>query len=326
MLSSICLSLFLAVVTLLSASHLSSAEARVFDAVAIMHQPSSNNICALTFDDGPASFTEQLLDSLREEGVHATFFLLGQQIKRRPEVVQRMASEGHEVASHGYSHPNMRKLGKDARYYELNETNVLLAELGVEPRFFRPPYGKYDPALASMALELGMSTVMWTTDSRDWKRRPDYRNMPTAMGRRLQPEEMRGIFLFHDTKQATVQDVHRIVQELREGGCQRFVTVSEYFAAMDTEEPLMTARPEIPERELQDKHGSPVRSANAALTEPHSPEPAAASNTVTATTAQGEQTSGQMAEQMTGHEGGGIVPLARSSTPWFLPKLFRSGS
>lgn len=315
MLSSIRLSLFLAVVTLLSAALPSAAEARVFDSVAIMHQPSSNNICAITFDDGPTPFTSQLLDSLQEEGVRVTFFLLGQQVKRRPDLVLRMAAEGHEVASHGYSHPNMRKLGHDARYFELNETKVLLEELGVIPHYFRPPYGKYDPALATMAQDLGMSTVMWTTDSRDWKRRPDYRNMPTSMGRRLQPEEMRGIFLFHDTKQTTVQDLRRIVQELREGGCQRFVTVSEYVAAMETEEPLMTARPDIPDRELQDKHASQAHASGPALAEPARAESPAASASATVP-AQAAQSNAAADEES--------MPLARSSTPWFLPQLFRS--
>ena len=300
-------SFLFAAVVLLCSSHLTTAHARVLDAVAIMHQPSSNNICAITFDDGPTAFTSQLLNSLREEGVRATFFLLGQQVKLRPELVRRMAEEGHEVASHGYSHPNMRKLGRDARYFELNETNALLTEIGVTPHFFRPPYGKYDVDLAAMAQDLGMSTVMWTTDSRDWKRRPDYRNMPTASGRRLHPEEMRGIFLFHDTKQTTVQDVRRIVQELREGGCQRFVTVSEYFSAVE-EEPLMTARPDIPDRELQDKHAGPAATV---LAEPARPEPA--------TAASGQAAAPQEAEA---HP----VPLARSSTPWFVPQFFRGGS
>lgn len=324
MLSRIFLSLFLAAITLLSTAPLSTAQARVFDSVAIMHQPANNNICAITFDDGPTHYTSQLLDSLREEGVRVTFFLLGQQVKRRPDLVLRMASEGHEVASHGYSHPNMRKLGSDARYFELNETKVLLEELGVTPHFFRPPYGKYDPALASMALDLGMSTVMWTTDSRDWKRRPDYRNMPTSMGRRLQPEEMRGIFLFHDTKQTTVLDLQRIVQELREGGCQRFVTVSEYVAAMETEEPLMTARPDIPDRELQDKHASQARASGPVATDPARAEsPAAPSATDTqavqaAHVAQPEQSTPAVGEES--------MPLARSSTPWFLPQLFRSSN
>ena len=248
----------------------SPVEAKVLDAVAIMHQPASNNICAITFDDGPTSFTGHLLDSLQSEGVRATFFLLGQQITRRPELVRRMAEEGHEVASHGYSHPNMRKLSAEARHEELASTNTLLAELGITPRYFRPPYGKYDANLAAMAQEMGMSVIMWTTDSRDWKRRPDYSNMPNISGKRMQREEMRGVFLFHDTKQSTVQDVRRMLADLRAGGCERFVTVSEYFSTLDVEEPQMTARPDIPQRELDQ-----VRRAAAQEAAPPAVEPGA---------------------------------------------------
>ena len=273
--------------------------ARVLDSAAIMHQPEHNNMCAITFDDGPTAYTAELLDSLKAEGVRVTFFLLGKQIRYRPELVLRMVEEGHEVASHGYSHPNMRKLSPDARRAELEETNLLLAELGVTPRYFRPPYGKYDNALAALAESLGMSVVMWTTDSRDWKRRPaDYRNLPTSTGLPMQPEDMRGVFLFHDTRKATVQDVRRIVSDLRAGGCQRFVTVSEYFEGLPPEEHLMATRPEAPRKE----HPAPA-------------EPAA--ETVQAAT--------NAHEAQATPAGSTPVPLARSSSPWFWPSLFRSG-
>lgn len=274
--------------------------ARVLDSVAIMGQPQHNNMCAITFDDGPTAYTAELLDSLKAEGVRVTFFLLGKQIRLRPQLVLRMVEEGHEVASHGYSHPNMRKLSETARRFELEQTNELLAELGVTPRYFRPPYGKYDNALVAMAESLGMSLVMWTTDSRDWKRRPaDYRDLPNAMGRHIQPEEMRGIFLFHDTRKATVQDVRRIVSDLREGGCQRFVTVSEYFEELPEDPPIVAARPEAPK-------------------EPVTPAPAAQPAPETAQAATTPEPLGTPA-------GSTPVPLARSSSPWFWPAFFRSG-
>lgn len=252
--------------------HATWAHAWVLDAAAIMRLP-HHNMCALTFDDGPTSFTGLLLDSLREEGVPATFFVLGVQVRHRPDLVLRMVEEGHDVASHGYSHPNMRKLSVAARNAELEQTNMLLAELGIVPRYFRPPYGKYDMALADMAQDMGMSTIMWTTDSRDWKRRPaDYRNLPTSTGRRIQPGEMRGVFLFHDTRQRTVLDVKRIIQNLREGGCQRFVTVSEYFEGLPTyEEPLMTTRPDLPEAPSVPAGSTPIPMARSSTPWPWLP-------------------------------------------------------
>lgn len=297
--------------------HMPSAQAQVLDAVAIMHQPEHNNMCAITFDDGPTAFTAQLLDSLREEGVPATFFLLGQQIRHRPELVLRMVAEGHEVASHGYSHPNMRKISQAARQQELENTNALLLELGIRPRYFRPPYGRYDAALAEQAQLLGMSLITWTTDSRDWKRRPaDYRDLPTSTGRRMQPDEMRGVFLFHDTRQATVLDVKRIVADLRAGGCRRFVTVSEYFEELPTEEPIMAARPEVP---ADSQQSAPVLG----------PAGGASPASAPSQTAQAPEASGQSAastQDVSSLPAGSTpVPMARSSSPWFLPTLFRSG-
>lgn len=267
---------------------------QLFDAAAIMHQPSRGNICAITFDDGPTAFTGQLLDSLRDEGVHATFFVLGQRIRQRRAVVRRMAEEGHEVANHSYSHPNMRKISQAARRFELEQSNNALQELGIVPRYFRPPYGKYDAALTDMAASMGMSVVMWTTDSRDWRRRPvDYRNLPTFTGRRMRPDEMRGVFLFHDTQLATVQDVKRIVRDLRGEGCRRFVTVSEFFNSLPLEmppldAPLTAASPETLASE------SPV-----AAQTPFAPEAAAPPHRLP-------------------------VPLARGSR-WLWPTLFRGG-
>lgn len=274
------------------------SRAEVLDAVAILHQFPRDNMCAITFDDGPTAFTARLLDSLREEGIHATFFLLGQRIKQRPDLVRRMMEEGHEVGNHSYSHPNMHKLSPAARHYEMEQTNVLLRELGAAPRYFRPPYGKYDGALARMARDMDMDMVMWTTDSRDWKRRPaDYRNLPTFSGLHMRPEEMRGVFLFHDTQQSTVQDVKRIVRDLRQGGCRSFVTVSEFFDGLPPEEsPLMTARPEAP----QTPEGALPPHAQPGGDAPRTYEPATP-----------ERVS--------------PPPLARSSPLRLWPALFRSG-
>lgn len=217
---------------------------QVLDAQTIIHLSSRQNMCALTFDDGPTPFTPELLNSLQEANIRATFFVLGSQVVKYPQVVQRIVAEGHEVASHGYAHSNLRKLPTTARWEDLQKTQDVLMDLGITPRYFRPPYGSHDESLVELVQSMGMVTVLWTTDSRDWKRRPaHYRNLPSALGR-MQP--MQGIFLFHDTRKATVRDVKRIVQDLRTSGCQRFVTVSEYFEGSVPEETfLMASRPDI---------------------------------------------------------------------------------
>lgn len=220
------------------------AAARVLDGQAIMHQAGNANMCAVTFDDGPSQFTGQLLDTLQAEGVRATFFVLGRQVERHPDLIQRMVREGHEVGSHSYSHPNFRKLSPAEQWWQLSRTTELLQELGANPVSFRPPYGKYSDLTTGIATDLGMSIVLWSSDSQDWKRRPvDYSQMRTTTGRPSLPGQMHGIFLFHDIRRATVEDAALIIATLRAGGCQRFVTVQEYMSGESQDAPLYAALP-----------------------------------------------------------------------------------
>ncbi len=283
------------------------AQARVIDAVAILRQPADENMCALTFDDGPGQFTAHLLDSLQAEGVHATFFVLGQQVRRHPELIQRMLTEGHEVGSHSYSHPNMRKLTPSAQFEQLDKTNQLLRELGADPKYFRPPYGKFDKSITAMAHGMGMSIVLWSSDSMDWKRRPaDYSKMASATGRPSAPGHMRGVFLFHDIHKGTVEDLPRILSDLRAGGCQRFVTISAYMQEPHHEEPVLAGG------ELPSPAAQPLEEQ-------------------TTLPSQEQQAKNQEAQQKhaaipASSDAESEVPLARSSRPWFWPGLFRSGT
>ncbi len=205
-----------------------SAFARIWDAHAIIDHNAAN-MCALTFDDGPTHLTAQLLDALKEENIPATFVVLGKQAELRPKLIMRMIKEGHEVASHGYAHPNLREISYEEAYLDIKKTHDLLNELGADVKFFRPPFGKYTKDVRMLVEQLGMSILLWSVDSRDWVRRPDYGNMQNILERPMTAEEMRGIFLFHDTKVSTVNDARLIVAVLRAVGCKKFVTVSQYL-------------------------------------------------------------------------------------------------
>lgn len=211
----------------------------------IDRQPMGENLCAITFDDGPSAFTDHLLDELDGFGIPATFFMLGQNARAFPETVRRALAEGHEVESHSYSHPNLKTLSPQRRRAELERTNEILRALGAEPRLLRPPYGAQDAQLVSLAAELGLRVITWSLDSLDWKRLPeDYTRIPNVRGRAFGTGHLRGIFLFHDIHKGTVDDLPRIVSQLRAGGCQRFVTVSDYMDAffVDPEPPMIMAR------------------------------------------------------------------------------------
>lgn len=221
--------------------------ALVIDGNRIMDQGMSENLCALTFDDGPSRLTPRLLDMLRDYGIPATFFLLGSQAQRHPDVVRRILAEGHEVGNHSWSHPNLRTLAPERQEEEIRATDALLRALGATPAFLRPPYGAYDASTRNIAETLGLGIMLWSLDSHDWKQLPpDYAKLRSARGTLYEQGDLRGIFLFHDTHRNTVEDLPRIIANLRAGGCRRFVTVSDYLAAAADPEPglLMTRRPD----------------------------------------------------------------------------------
>jgi len=182
--------------------------------------------CAITFDDGPGPRTGALLDLLGKSQTKATFFVLGKNVKRYPDLIRRMVAEGHEVENHSWDHPDMRKLDDAARQKEIGDTVALLRTLGVEPKYFRPPYGAYDPALTELAHKDGLEVVLWSRDSEDWR----YHTISALEGNILPTGQgAHGIFLFHDIHQSTVTAMGGVLDDLKSRGC-RFVTVSQFQA------------------------------------------------------------------------------------------------
>lgn len=222
----------------------SVSSSRVVGGNTIMDQPMSENLCALTFDDGPSLNTPALLDMLAQYHVPATFFLLGQQALNHPDLVERMLREGHEVGNHSWSHPNFHKLSAESQAIQINETDRLLRSYGAVPLFFRPPYGSFDERTEKIAQDLGMSIMLWSLDSKDWKRLPeDYSKLISTRGTIYEDGQLRGVFLFHDTHKTTVDDLPRILSHLKAGGCDRFVTVTDYLAGVgDPEGGLLMTR------------------------------------------------------------------------------------
>jgi peptidoglycan/xylan/chitin deacetylase (PgdA/CDA1 family) len=206
------------------------------------------NYCALTFDDGPGPYTAPLLDLLAERGIPATFFVLGQNAQRRPDLIKRMLAEGHEIASHGYSHANMRRLKSEAQLLEMKRTQEVLQPLGAKARYFRPPYGRYKAQTVAQAQALGMTLMLWSLDSQDWKNHVSRLEGLRSISPHIQQAfpGLRGVFLFHDTHKHTVDEMADILDALIAGGCERFVTISEYMfkAPLEEEHRLSTQAPD----------------------------------------------------------------------------------
>jgi len=119
---------------------------------------------ALTFDDGPdPAWTPRVLDLLRERRAPGSFFLVGERAARAPETVRRMAAEGHEVASHGWSHRSLWLCGPWRTGEEIGRTHALLTALaGSEPRHFRPPWGMVNAAMFGALRRHGERCVFWS--------------------------------------------------------------------------------------------------------------------------------------------------------------------
>lgn len=125
---------------------------------------------ALTFDDGPATWTEPILETLRAHGARATFFVIGSVAQQQPDLIRRIASDGHEVGNHTWSHPALARTCDDRRVREeLERTNAALtAILGSPPTRFRAPYYDVDERVERVAATLGLAHTRGDIRPPDW--------------------------------------------------------------------------------------------------------------------------------------------------------------
>lgn len=179
---------------------------------------------ALTFDDGPSPrCTPQLLDGLKERGVHATFFVVGCQVVKDPDIVTRMAAEGHQVGNHSYDHKELDKLSAQEAAQDMQKNDQLLQELlGEGDYWVRPPYGLLSEEESSA---LTMPIINWSVDTEDWKSKDagkilDIIYRDTGDG---------DIILLHDRYLNSVSAALQAVDHLQQQG-YRFVTVAELLA------------------------------------------------------------------------------------------------
>ena len=183
---------------------------------------------ALTFDDGPGVHTERLLNALQARNVSVTFFVTGQQVTARPEIAARIVAEGHEIANHSYSHPNLAGLGAAGVRSQLNRTNQAIYQAtGITPTTFRPPFGAHNATVRSVAAEFGFPVILWSVDTRDWESRNVNAIMSHFVDRNGVIRIREGdVILMHDIHPASVDAAIRAVDLLLAHGFT-FVTVSE---------------------------------------------------------------------------------------------------
>jgi len=179
---------------------------------------------ALTFDDGPSSkVTPRILQTLEQHDAKATFFMLGNRVEMYPTIAAQVAAEGHEIANHTFSHPNLKKLSHKEMTEEIEKTNKLIEiSTGVTPTLFRPPYGIYSQDILNYTAANNYSTILWSVDSLDWKSRN-----PAAIKKEILSNiTNRSIVLMHDLHTATAEALPELLMTLKQEGYE-FVTVSE---------------------------------------------------------------------------------------------------
>jgi peptidoglycan/xylan/chitin deacetylase (PgdA/CDA1 family) len=189
------------------------------------HLPSATGAkrCALTFDDGPSQATAAVLDILASEGVPATFFVLGTNVERHPQVVQRARDEGHAVGIHGMDHAKLAGAAADVIERQVSGVTRVLAHLGVTPaNVYRTPHGYKSSGVFEVARRHGLTLWAWSRGVWDTDR-PD----PSVLVRRATRLARSGmVLLLHDGRgeepqpdvQPMLAALPAIIRELKQRG------------------------------------------------------------------------------------------------------------
>ena len=187
----------------------------------------------LTFDAGYENgCTAQILDALKANDVPAAFFLVGNYIEKNPDLVKRMAREGHIVGNHTMHHFDMSKLSDKAAFSkELTDLENLYRDtVGAEmPKYYRPPQGIYSEENLRQAKELGYKTVFWSLAYVDWKN--DSQPTKDEAFQKLLPRTHNGaVVLLHSTSKTNAEILNELIGKWKEQG-YRFGTLEELFSS-----------------------------------------------------------------------------------------------
>jgi peptidoglycan/xylan/chitin deacetylase (PgdA/CDA1 family) len=196
------------------------------------HGSKTEAMVALTFDDGPSPQTVQVLDTLDAYGVKATFFVIGKNVERHPEMVREILRRGHEIGNHTYTHRLLTALETQRTISDeiAKGSEAIEKATGQCPQLFRPPCGWRSPWMMKAVKELGYPTVTWDVDPSDWKR-PSPRAIEESVCRHVHAGS---VVLLHDGLQtftdpgmdSTVMALPGLIKKLREKGFN-LVTVSQ---------------------------------------------------------------------------------------------------
>lgn len=176
---------------------------------------------ALTFDDGPnPDYTPQMLEVLKDKNVKATFFLLGQEVEKYPDIVKQIYEDGHIIGNHSYKHEQLNGLSDEQACYQVQRTNQLIYDItGEYPQYFRPPFGIFKE---NLECQVNMIQVLWNVDPLDWS----VQNHTKIVNKVVTKAKENAIILMHDGYATSVSAAIEIIDKLQKEGYD-FVTVDE---------------------------------------------------------------------------------------------------
>lgn len=179
---------------------------------------------ALTFDDGPGEYTEELLNCLVENNAKATFFMLGQNVEAYPEIAKELSDAGMELGNHSYSHPDLVTIGAEAAAQQVSNTDAALkAATGFEATVMRPPGGSFND---SVKAAIDHPLIIWSIDTRDWATKSEEQTYQVVMDN----AQDGSVVLMHDIHEWSVKAAIRMIPDLIAKGF-KLVTVSELAEA-----------------------------------------------------------------------------------------------
>jgi peptidoglycan/xylan/chitin deacetylase (PgdA/CDA1 family) len=207
---------------------------------------------ALTYDDGPnETHTQRLLDILAKHDVRATFFMIGRYVQQRPEIARAVASAGHVIGNHTFTHPNLVLVSALQTRMQIEECQRALHDaVGEHSNLFRPPFGGRRPESLRVVRSLGLEPIMWNVTAFDWK---------TTSAERVERNVLKqvnggNVILLHDgshrelglDRSHTVEATDRLIRGYKSNGFE-FVTIPEMMgAAAELAAPIKASRSALP--------------------------------------------------------------------------------
>ncbi len=158
-----------------------------------------NNKVLLTFDDGPNPESSIIiLEKLAKYNLKAVMFFLAENVEKYPKLAQKFIDEGHTIANHSYTHPNMIIMGYNRAYEEINRSNKIIYDnIGVMPDYFRPPYGRFNFSTFNAARDNKLRSIMWNLTTYDYDK--DINIVKFVVSKKMKQNT---IAVFHDNDKA----------------------------------------------------------------------------------------------------------------------------